>query len=142
MATRILWPLGLLLALSMGCGDKDDTDSSDDTGGTDGVDSDGDGLTDAEEEALGTDPNNPDSDGDGYTDAFENFYGTDPLDVWDKPYEGGWDIDFDCRDDVVSTGNEVGEIAEYFEAYTQHSDLLKSYDFCNHTVLLVASAFG
>ncbi|WP_083317094.1 hypothetical protein, partial [Corynebacterium sp. HMSC071B10] len=34
-------------------------------------DSDGDGLTDKEEEAAGTDPNNPDSDGDGLTDKEE-----------------------------------------------------------------------
>ena len=34
-------------------------------------DSDGDGLTDAEELALGTDPNNPDTDGDGFSDGVE-----------------------------------------------------------------------
>jgi len=35
------------------------------------VDSDGDGLDDRLEEALGTDPNNPDSDGDGFKDGDE-----------------------------------------------------------------------
>jgi hypothetical protein len=35
------------------------------------VDSDGDGLTDAEEIALGTDPHNPDTDGDGFSDGVE-----------------------------------------------------------------------
>jgi hypothetical protein len=35
------------------------------------ADSDGDGLSDAEEEALGTDPLNPDSDGDGVGDGIE-----------------------------------------------------------------------
>lgn len=44
------------------------------------LDSDGDGLTDEEEMALGTDPLNPDSDGDGLTDYDEvRVYGTDPL---------------------------------------------------------------
>ena len=44
------------------------------------VDSDNDGLTDDEEIALGTDPNNPDTDGDGLTDGEEvNTYGTSPL---------------------------------------------------------------
>lgn len=43
-------------------------------------DSDGDGLTDAEEEWYGTDPNNPDTDGDGYSDYKEIMEGTDPLD--------------------------------------------------------------
>lgn len=41
-------------------------------------DSDGDGLTDSEEDFLGTDPNNPDSDGDGLTDGEEITEGTDP----------------------------------------------------------------
>ena len=35
------------------------------------IDSDGDGLTDKKEMALGTDPYNPDTDGDGLTDAEE-----------------------------------------------------------------------
>ncbi|GEM_PF-5756804 len=44
------------------------------------VDSDGDGLTDEQEIALGTDPFNPDTDNDGLTDGEEvNIYGTDPL---------------------------------------------------------------
>lgn len=43
-------------------------------------DIDGDGLTNAQETALGTDPRNPDTDGDGLTDAQEvNIYGTNPL---------------------------------------------------------------
>lgn len=41
-------------------------------------DSDGDGLTDAEEEDLGTDPQNPDTDGDGLPDGAELAVGTDP----------------------------------------------------------------
>jgi len=44
------------------------------------IDSDQDGLTDAEEATLGTNPNNPDSDQDGLTDREEvKVYGTDPL---------------------------------------------------------------
>jgi hypothetical protein len=45
------------------------------------LDSDNDGLTDAEEAALGTDPRNRDSDGDGVTDLAEvRGSGTDPRD--------------------------------------------------------------
>lgn len=52
------------------------------TGGVGGTDSDGDGLTDSEEQTLGTDPNNPDTDGDGLSDGAEvNVHGTDPLDA-------------------------------------------------------------
>jgi type 1 glutamine amidotransferase len=50
-----------------------------DSGGVE-TDSDGDGLTDAEETALGTDPLDPDSDGDGLEDGDEvNVYFTDPM---------------------------------------------------------------
>jgi hypothetical protein len=44
------------------------------------VDTDGDGLSDADEQNFGTDPNNPDTDGDGLTDFEEvMLFGTDPL---------------------------------------------------------------
>ena len=44
------------------------------------MDSDGDGLSDAQEILLGTDPFNPDTDGDGYPDGIEVASGSDPLD--------------------------------------------------------------
>jgi gliding motility-associated-like protein len=47
------------------------------------VDTDGDGLFDAQEATLGTDPTNPDTDGDGFTDGTEVGNGTDPLDPCD-----------------------------------------------------------
>jgi hypothetical protein len=43
------------------------------------ADSDEDGLTDAEEAELGTDPNNADSDGDGLADGIEVGLGSNPL---------------------------------------------------------------
>ncbi len=43
-------------------------------------DSDGDDLTDDEEDDLGTDPNDPDTDDDGIDDGEEVDNGTDPLD--------------------------------------------------------------
>jgi len=43
------------------------------------VDTDGDGLSDAQEATLFTNPNNPDSDGDGFFDGIEVFYGSNPL---------------------------------------------------------------
>ncbi|MDD5482681.1 MAG: OmpA family protein [Kiritimatiellae bacterium] len=52
------------------------------------LDSDGDGLSDAEELQLGTDPHNPDTDGDGLTDGEEvKKYLTDPLNP-DTDYDG------------------------------------------------------
>ena len=43
------------------------------------ADTDGDGLSDAQEALLGTDPLNPDTDGDGFSDGAEVASGSDPL---------------------------------------------------------------
>jgi len=59
-----------------------------------GVDSDNDGLSDADEEALGTDPLDPDSDDDGLSDGAETILGTDPLAA-------------DTDGDGISDGDEV-----------------------------------
>lgn len=48
------------------------------TGTQGSEDSDNDGVTDAQEYALGLDPNNPDTDGDGVNDGTEIAQGTDP----------------------------------------------------------------
>ena len=82
--------IAALSSLSLACGSSDTVDG-DNTGADagpdvtvpdgsidDGTDSDGDGLSDAEEERLGTDPTNPDSDGDGILDGDEVTLGTDP----------------------------------------------------------------
>ncbi len=50
------------------------------------IDTDGDGLGDAAEAELGTDPFNADTDGDGFSDGDEvKLYGTDPLDAASIP---------------------------------------------------------
>lgn len=67
------------------------------------VDSDNDGLTDGEETALGTDPNNPDTDGGGAQDGFEVTNGTNPLDPADDPQN----LDA-CGPAVFDTGTEPG----------------------------------
>ena len=62
-------------------------------------DLDSDGLTDAQEQALGTDPTNSDSDGDTVSDGDEVSNGTDPM-VYDLPNgnpnvvadEGNWTL--------------------------------------------------
>jgi outer membrane protein OmpA-like peptidoglycan-associated protein len=52
------------------------------------MDSDGDGLLDTQEAALGTDPFNPDTDGDGLSDGEEvNVHRTDPLNP-DTDFDG------------------------------------------------------
>jgi hypothetical protein len=81
-------------------------------------DPDGDGLTDAEEVVLGTDPSDPDSDDDGLTDGDEvNVHGTDPSSA-DSDGDGLNDgdelnvhatnpLDSDSDDDGLSDGDEV-----------------------------------
>lgn len=66
--------------LSMANADQSDVNSNGVGDACDSSDTDGDGLTDAQEYAMGTNPNNSDSDGDGYLDGEENYRGTDPLD--------------------------------------------------------------
>jgi len=83
-----------------------------------GVDSDADGLTDEEEDILGTDPNDTDSDDDGLEDGEEIYdYSTDPLDADsdDDGLEDGEEIDdystdpndADSDDDGYTDGEEV-----------------------------------
>lgn len=49
------------------------------------TDADGDGLTNAEEYRIGSNPNSRDSDGDGVEDALEVAYNTDPVDDSSTP---------------------------------------------------------
>ncbi len=63
-------------------------------GGCGPVDTDGDGISDADESAGCTNPNNPDTDGDGLGDGEEATYGTDPC-------------NFDTDGDSLSDGAEV-----------------------------------
>ena len=66
------------------------------------IDQDGDGLSGAEEQALGTDPLSPDSDGDGLSDYYEAHKGTDPLNA-DSDGDGVADgLDADPLDAGIS----------------------------------------
>ena len=105
-----------------------------------GGDKDGDGLTNAEERALGTDPACADTDWDGAMDGYEVDYGTDPLDKTDAPYLGGWAISR-CETEPVATGNETGDVTENFRLLDQHGQYVELYDFCGNTVLLMLGAF-
>ena len=106
----------------------------------DEMDSDGDGLNDALEVELGTDPDAADSDGDGFTDADEFDQGSSPTDGTDRPYLGGWTKDRDCADSVSPTGSQVGGITEDFELPDQYGDVVRLHDFCGRAVMLVGSA--
>jgi len=109
---------GLLLA----CGEKDPGETANPD-----KDSDGDGLTDAEEEALGTDPALADTDDDGLDDAVEVEGGTDPLNA-DTDADGVWDgdeaglgtdpLNADTDADGWSDGDEVAGGTNPLYAYS------------------------
>ncbi len=95
---------------------QDNTDPLDDCDSIGGTplpssfcDSDGDGLTNDEEAALGTDPNNPDTDGDQIEDGQEVTDGTDPLNpcssVGGTP-PGGTICDIEIGNTIISADND------------------------------------
>lgn len=72
------------------------------------VDSDGDGVSDVDEAAIGTDPANPDTDADGLMDGVERKMGMDPLkpDLINgcNPYlDTDYDRLNDCEERVLGT---------------------------------------
>ena len=86
-----IFGLGLALTALVACGEIDGNNGNNNDGnnGTDDpaveVDTDGDGLTDAEEADLGTNPELADSDGDLFDDLVEVDAGTDPTICWEVP---------------------------------------------------------
>jgi len=72
---------------------------------SDTADCDVDGLTNGEETALGTDPNNPDTDGDTINDGDEINNGSDPLNACD-PNNTGLGTD-DCDADGLTNDEEA-----------------------------------
>ena len=95
-------------------------------------DRDGDGLTDGEEEDLGTDPDAVDTDGDGYSDAAEVEMGSDPNDAASVIYQGGWPYNMD-KDAIADPGwestPEEGSVIPAFTAVDQYGDMVNLYDF-------------
>src|SRR5262245_58014712 len=75
------------------------------------VDSDGDGLSDDEENQIGTDPLNPDTDGDGLGDGLERAAGLDPISTNDvtgiiqcNPFlDDDADLLNECEERVIGT---------------------------------------
>lgn len=78
-------------------------------------DHDGDGLTDRDERAAGTDPTDPDSDDDGLSDGHERALGTDPLSA-DTDGDGlrdGFEVERDADPRLADTdGDGLGDRRE------------------------------
>lgn len=79
------------------------------------VDTDGDGVTDEQEIANGTDPNSADTDGDGVSDSEELERGTDPLSA-------------DTDGDGLSDGDEVNSYGTDPTKADTDGDGLSDYD--------------
>ncbi len=139
-ASRFIPCLVLTVALAA-CGDPsavDDAAWGSGGAGGDGegaLDPDADHLTNAEEAALGTDPQDPDTDGDGYLDGDEVLEGTDPLDPASRIYTGGWPYQRE-KGSIVDPGFDsspgVGAVMPRLVAYDQHGELVDLYDFALH----------
>ncbi len=131
-----------------------DTDADSDADTDPNLDSDGDGLTDAEEAALGTDPALADSDGDTVSDYDEVQAETNPL--WEYShnlYQGPYNFGY-CEDGMLP-GEEPSESGVYnyggtnyewnyysegqvvpnFTMMDQHGDDISLYAFCGHHVM-------
>ncbi len=94
------------------------------------LDTDGDGLSDAEELQLGTDPKNPDTDGDGLTDGEEvKKYRTDPLNP-DTDYDGltdGAEV-YNHKTDPLVRDTDKGGVADGHEVIEDHTNPLDPTD--------------
>ncbi len=120
----------------------------------DAADPDRDGLTNKEEFALGTDPNNPDSDGDGLADGDEvHVFGSNPLSnhtghdqkYTDSDYvKGGYDF----KTDQKLTADQLNQITNKMKQYGLHEPtistlgnlLISLYNFTNWTISNPVSA--
>jgi len=116
------------------------TDAEEDDLGTDpnSLDSDGDGLDDCQEIELGTDPTVDDSDEDGFTDGEEIECVSDPLDGDEVCYSCGW-----AHNDpgtLESDGNEVGDTVANFVLADQCGDLVDVWDLSGKYYILYVTA--
>ena len=115
----MVWRVGLFsvaMAFAVACAPEGD--GTDDGSQAGVVDSDGDGISDADEQALGLDPQSADSDQDGLDDSVEIDLGTDPLnpDTDEDTLDDGDEVDLgtdplaeDSDGDTYRDGDEVFE---------------------------------
>ncbi len=99
------------------------------------IDSDGDGLDDRLERAIGTDPDNPDSDGDGYPDGLEILNHFNPLGPGRLPI----DLDFSAS----LAGQILLQVEDNGEAwYINPEDNLRYYIYNAQELFKLASYIG
>ena len=113
----------------------------------DTTDTDGDGLTDAEEEVLGTDPNVADTDGDGFDDGVEVNQGTNPLvseSLWQGtpwPDEGWPDYgEAAAEAGIVGEDYEVGSVIPNLQLRDQFGDSIRLHQFYSMGLVVMISS--
>ncbi|MDE2312059.1 MAG: hypothetical protein KGJ93_03175 [Patescibacteria group bacterium] len=96
------------------------------------ADPDRDGLTNAEEFKLGTDPNNPDSDNDGLSDGDEvHVFGSDPLNANTGPDKKYTDSDYikggyDFKTDKKESSDQIAQTNAKMLQFGLHPPTIKT----------------
>ncbi len=150
LARRIM--LFSLLGLGLvGCDSDDDglSNAEEKELGTDPdvADSDGDGLSDGDEVlTTGSDPLQADSDGDGCLDGIEVAQGADPLDAANTTYAGGWPcmgpMDQELVDPGWSPTAAVGGQVPRLVTQDQFGEEVDLYDFAGHGKFIILDLSG
>lgn len=116
------------------------TDAEEQDAGTDptAADSDGDSLDDCDEIDLGTDPMAEDSDGDGVLDPEEVDCSSDPMDAGDACYACGWE--HGDPGNLQSTGSAEGDVIANLELTDQCGEQVDLWDFAGEYHILFMTA--
>ena len=120
------------------------TDAEEYAAGTDPNDSDTDhdGLMDHEEGAPGTDPLNADSDNDGYNDGEEGTYGSDPMD-WDSvPAIAGGEYWVDSSNTAAGDGTYGNPWQTLHHAFFVMNNGAEGTDTAPYTLNVAAGTYG
>jgi len=99
---------------------------------------DGDCMTLAEEQALGTDDTLADTDGDGFDDCAETACVSDPTDPGEKCYLCGWK--HGDPGNLVATGAAEGDVIENLALVDQCKESVRVWDFAGEYHILMMTA--
>jgi len=106
------------------------------------LDGDFDLLTIDQEEAAGTDPNNPDTDLDGFLDGVEVQSGTDPLNMYSWPQNtGSWPNRLvSAQTEIVAEGWQPGQVIPDKLMVDQFGNTINLHQFYGYKIVVAASA--
>jgi hypothetical protein len=115
----------------------DDDSAADDDDDVTPADIDEDGLTNAFEEHIGTDPLRPDTDGDGWLDGTEYAAWFRPWDATDYPYIGSYPRGPIPDDgEILGEGYDQGMISSDWSHHDQYMQMLYLHRFHGNVVVI------